>query len=45
MCDLMGLSMVVNPERSAAQEISRLLKYPGFLKRDTFVGGRVEIVD
>lgn len=45
MCDLMGLSMVVNPERSAAQEISRLLKYPGFLKRDTFVGGRVEIVE
>ncbi len=26
-------------------EIERLLKYPGFLKRDTFAKGRVEIVE
>lgn len=26
-------------------EISRLLKYPGFLKRDTFARGKVEIVE
>ncbi len=37
--------MMINPERSAAIEIERLLKYPGFLKRDTFAKGRVEIVE
>lgn len=45
MRDMFGLSMVVNPERQAAVEISRLLKYPGFQKRDTFDRGRVEIVE
>ncbi|MGM9522727.1 MAG: Trk system potassium transporter TrkA [Oscillospiraceae bacterium] len=40
-----ALSLVVNPERQAAAEIERLLKYPGFLKRDTFANGRVEIVE
>lgn len=45
MRDFFGLSMTVNPERQAAVEIERLLKYPGFLKRDTFAKGRVEIVE
>lgn len=45
MRDLFALSMMVNPERSAATEIDRLIKYPGFLKRDTFAKGRVEIVE
>lgn len=40
-----GLSLTVNPERQAAQEIERLLKYPGFLRRDTFAKGRAEIVE
>lgn len=40
-----GLSMIFNPERQAATEIERLLKYPGFLKRDSFAKGRVEIVE
>ena len=35
--DVFGLSMVVNPERQAAAEIERLLKYPGFLRCDVFV--------
>ncbi|MFI3251495.1 MAG: NAD-binding protein, partial [Eubacteriales bacterium] len=39
------LSLSVNPERQAANETERLLKYPGFLKRDTFAKGRVEIVE
>ena len=39
------LSMAVNPEKQAGKEIARLLKYPGFLKRDTFAKGRVEIVE
>ncbi len=45
MRHLFGLSMVVNPERQAAIEMERLIKYPGFLKRDTFAKGKVEIVE
>ena len=40
-----GLSLTVNPEQQAATEIHRLLKYPGFLRRETFAKGRVEIVE
>ncbi|MBE6917146.1 MAG: Trk system potassium transporter TrkA [Ruminococcaceae bacterium] len=43
--DVFGLSMAVNPERQAATEIERLLKYPGFLRRDVFAKGRSEIVE
>ena len=45
MRDVFGLSMVINPENQAATEIYRLLKYPGFLRRDTFAKGRMEIVE
>lgn len=45
MRDLFGLSLVVNPEQQTAIEIERLLRYPGFLKRDTFAKGRAEIVE
>ena len=40
----LALSLTVNPERHAAREISRLLKYPGFLKREKFANGLIEIV-
>ena len=43
--EIFGLSMVINPDRRAALEIERLLQYPGFLKRDSFAGGRTEIVE
>lgn len=39
------VSMTVNPEKQAAMEIQRLLKLPGFLRRDTFAKGQVEIVE
>lgn len=45
MRDVFSLSLVFNPEKQAAVEIERLLKYPGFLKRDTFGKGRMEIVE
>ena len=45
MQDVFGLSMVFNPEKQAAKEIERLLKYPGFLRRDVFARGRTEIVE
>ncbi len=40
-----GLSLVINPEQLAAREIARLLKYPGFLKREAFAKAHVEIVE
>lgn len=40
-----GLSMTINPEYNAAREIFRLMQFPGFLKRETFAKGRVEIVE
>ena len=45
MRNVFGLSMVINPENQAAVEIDRLLKYPGFLRRDTFAQGKTEIVE
>ena len=43
--NIFGLSMPINPERQAANEIERLLKFPGFLRRDVFAKGRTEIVE
>ncbi len=45
MRDVFALSMAFNPEQQAAKEMERLLKYPGFLHRDTFAKGRAEIVE
>lgn len=45
MRGVFGLSMIINPEMQAAAEIERLLKFPGFLKRETFAKGRMEIVE
>jgi len=43
--EVFPLSLTVNPEKQAALEIERLLKFPGFLRRDTFAKGQVEIVE
>ena len=45
MRKLFALSLTVNPERHAAREIYRLLKYPGFIKREKFANGRIEMVE
>ena len=45
MPEVFPLSLTVNPEKRSAMEIERLLKFPGFLRRDTFAKGRVEIVE
>ena len=39
------LSMAVNPERAAANEISRVLLFPETSKVETFMKGRVELVE
>ncbi len=41
----LGLSMTINPERSAAREMLRMIQLPSFLKRDSFAAGRVELVE
>lgn len=45
MREELGLSLTINPELGAAQEIFRLLQLPSFLRRDTFAKGRVELVE
>lgn len=45
MRNVFKLSLMVNPEKQAAREIERLIKYPGFLQRETFARSRVEIVE
>lgn len=40
----LGLSMIVNPEMSAAREISRILRFPLADEVETFAGGRVELI-
>jgi len=42
--DELGLSLYINPERAAANEISRLLRFPTALGVETFAKGRVEIM-
>ena len=45
MRDIFPLSLTFNPEKHAALEIERLLKFPGFLRRETFAKGRTQIVE
>ncbi len=45
MRDAFGLSLAVNPERQAAKNIERIIKFPGFLKREFFAKDRAEIVE
>lgn len=41
----LGLSMTINPEKTAAVEMFRLLQFPNFLKRDSFMGGKLELIE
>ncbi len=40
----LGLSMAINPELTAAAEMSRLIQYPKALEVETFVKGRVTMI-
>ena len=44
MRELFSLSLVFSPELQAANEIEKLIRLPGFMKRDTFARGKAEIV-
>ena len=39
-----GVSMIINPEQTAASEISSLLCFPGAVGIDSFAGGKVEML-
>lgn len=41
----LGISMSVNPEYSAAVEISRLLRFPAAIKTESFAKGHVELLE
>ncbi len=40
----LGLSMAVNPDKAAAQEIARILRFPSATHVEMFARGRVELV-
>ena len=40
-----GISMLVNPEFEAANEIARILRFPSAIKLEQFAGGRVELAE
>ncbi len=40
----LGLSMIINPELTAATEIARVLRFPSAIQIDTFAKGKVEIL-
>ena len=41
----LGISMLINPERAAAREIARSIKYPAALSVETLAGNRVNLVE
>ena len=45
MHDIFPLSLTINPEKHAAMEIERLLKFPGFLRRESFAKDRTQIAE
>lgn len=45
MRDQLGLSMIINPELEAANEIRRMLLFPSAFKVDTFVSGKIELAE
>ena len=42
--DGLGISMVINPELAAAQEIARILRFPAATRGEMFANGRAEMV-
>mgnify|MGYP003287712518 FL=1 len=43
--DALGLSMVVNPEYDAANEIAKILRFPNAINIETFYRGLVDLVE
>jgi len=45
MREELGLSMSINPEKAAAREIARVLRFPAAVKIESFSKGRLELVE
>ena len=45
MREELGLSMSINPEKAAAREIARVLRFPAAMKVESFSKGRLELVE
>lgn len=45
MREELGLSMAINPEKAAAREIARVLRFPVAMKLESFSKGRLELVE
>lgn len=45
MRDELGISMMVDPDYMAANEISRILRYPAAIKIESFARGRVDLAE
>ena len=45
MREELGLSMAINPEKAAAREIARVLRFPTAMKVESFSKGRLELVE
>ena len=45
MRDRLGISMMVNPDYNAANEIAKVLRYPEAINIDSFAKGRVELAE
>lgn len=43
--EAVGLSVIVNPEYECAKEISRILRFPGAVRVETFSKGSAEIIE
>lgn len=41
----LGLTMAINPEKAAAHEIARILRFPAAMKLESFSKGRLELVE
>ena len=41
----LGLSMSINPEKAAAREIARVLRFPAAMKMESFSKGRLELAE
>ena len=45
LSEAVGLSVIVNPEYECAKEISRILRFPGAVRVETFSKGSAEIIE
>ena len=43
--EVLGLSVIINPEYECAKEISRMLRFPSAVRVDAFSKGSVEIIE